>query len=244
MGPIFDSPPRIDQLVMAQGCFVPAGSTAVGITLPLIRSDQSDLHYSTRKGGAEFRFKRGTLTLNLCQEIHLSNALSTCARTIWFQHEQRHAAENFRLLCQMDAELRADEEFCSILVKPAGWTPVEQLSATGEAIQARVEAVFQRLNGAAAAALDTAYEWAALDRQVRARCKASVAPVLRMGMYGHGIDIVQVALNNQWPSAMPPLAIDADFGLRMDERVREFQRLQGLEEDGIVAELTRARLGL
>lgn len=243
-GPILDSPAVITQMAQAQGSPVPAGSTVVGITVPVIRSDQTGLQYHTRNNGTEFRFNTGTLSLTLRQEIHLSSGLSLCARTIWQQHEQKHVRDNERIMGRMDAELRADAQFAAILVSPTTWLPRNQFAATQQTIQARVGAVFTQLTGAAATALDTQQEYAATDRQVRIRCNAHVGGTLRLGMFGQGIDIVQSALNNHPPSLLPALTVDGVFGPKTQARVVEFQKLQHLTPDGVVGPNTRAALGL
>jgi hypothetical protein len=168
-GPILDDPARILQLAQAQGTHVPPGSTVVGITIPVLRIDQTALHYETRNN--DFRFNTGTLRLTLRQEIHLSNALSQCAQTIWLQHEQKHVRDNERLVSRMEAELRADSQFAAILVNPTAWLPRSQFGPTQQTIQARVGAVFMRLSQAAVQALDTAQEYANTEAQVRDHCK-------------------------------------------------------------------------
>jgi hypothetical protein len=243
-GPTLDSPAIITQLAQTQSSPVPTGATVVGITIPVIRSDQTALQYHTRNGGTEFRFNTGTLSLTLRQEIHLSNALSQCARTIWLQHEQKHVRDNEQIMSRMDAQLRADTQFADILVNPTVWRPRSQFGATQQTIQARVGAVFTRLTQGAATALDTRQEYANTDTQVRIRCNASVGGILRLGMYGQGIDILQSALNNHPPSVLAPLVVDGVFGRKTQERVIEFQRAKNLVPDGVVGPRTRGALGI
>ena len=243
--PILDDPANIARLARAQGSHIPAGSTVVGITIPIVRADQTGLHYHTRNGGTEFRFNTGTLKLTVRQEIHVSNALSPCARTIWGQHEQKHAQDNKRLAAKMDAELRADRDFADILVSPSGWRPRADFNRTQQKIQQRVAAIFAKLTGDAARRLDTKREYQSVERQVRARCGKTVANILKQGMYGHGIDIVQLALNNHPPTALPTLAVDGIYGAKTKERVVEFQVNERLKpKDGIVGPKTRSALGL
>ncbi|MCP4419355.1 MAG: peptidoglycan-binding protein [Chloroflexi bacterium] len=68
--------------------------------------------------------------------------------------------------------------------------------------------------------------------------------ILKQGMYGNGIDIVQHALNNESPSTLPPLVVDGIFGPKTDARVREFQRNRRLNPDGVVGPDTRNALGI
>ena len=242
--PILDDPTAIEDMARAQGSNVPRGSTVVGITVPIIRSDQTGLHYHTRNRGTEFRFNTGTLQLTLRQEIHLSRALSPCAQSIWLQHEQKHVHDNEQLMGRMDRELRADQEFIDILVTPTEWRPRNQFDQTQQNIQAIVGDVFERLTSAAAARQDTAQEYRRTERQVRLRCGHAVARVTRKGGYGQGIDIIQLALNNSPPTLLPPLVVDGIFGPKTDARVREFQGRNDLEPDGIVGPLTRRALGI
>jgi len=85
--PLIEDASVIEDLPEAQGAIIPTGGTVVGITIPIIRSDQTGLRYQTRNHDSEFMFNTGTLHLTLLQEIHMSDGLSMCARTIWLQHE-------------------------------------------------------------------------------------------------------------------------------------------------------------
>lgn len=240
-GAIINTPAEITAMATAQGSTVPAGSTVVGITIPIINSDQRGLQYQTRMNGTEFRFNTGTLALTLRQEIHLSSGLSQCARTIWLQHEQKHVRDNERIMARMDPALRADSQFSAILLHPT-WRPRSEFPAVQQTIQARVGAIFRDLTSAAAHALDTQREYADTDRQVRLRCGGAVGGALRMGMFGQGVDVLQSALNNRPPSAHPPLVVDGVFGQKTRTRVMEFQSANGLTPDGVVGPLTRAAL--
>jgi len=242
--PVFDDPATIASMALAQGSAIPAGSTVVGITVPVIRSDQTGLQYHTRNSGTEFIFNTGTLALTLRQEIHLSNALSPCARTIWHQHELKHTRDNEQLMARMDRELRADQEFQDILVAPSEWRARNRFNDTQTAIQEIVRDVFERLTTAAAARTDSRQEYRHVERQVRIRCGHSVSRILKQGMYGQGIDIVQLALNNE-PTLLPLLKVDGVFGPKTDARVREFQAQKHLiPPDGIVGPNTRRELGI
>ena len=242
--PTLDDPATIDGMARAHSSHVPSGVTAVAITVPIIRSDQTGLHYHTRNNGTEFRFNTGTLLLTLRQEIHVSRALSPCAQTIWLQHEQKHVEDNERLMSRMDPQLRADPEFADILVSPSAWRPRATFNATQQKIQERVGELFERLTTDAARRQDTRQEYQRAERQVRIRCGHTLGRILKLNMYGQGIDIVQLALNNQPPSMLQPLKVDGIFGPKTDARVREFQRNQHLNPDGIVGPNTRRALGL
>ncbi len=169
-GPIVESPAKIAALATALGITAPQGSVIVGVTQPVIQTDQTALQYETRNNNTEFRFSTGTLRLSLSQEIHLSTDLSSCAQTIWLQHEQKHVRDNEQILSRMDAELRADKPFAAILVNPAAWLPQAQFRPTQAAIKSRVDDIFKRLSSAAVQALDTPQEYANFKAQVSARC--------------------------------------------------------------------------
>jgi len=242
--PILDDPATIGSLASAHSSNVPPGTTAVAITIPTIRSDQTQLQYHTRNSGTEFRFNTGTLQLTLRQEIHVSRALSPCAQMIWLQHEQKHVQDNERLMSRMDHELRADREFADILVSPSGWRPRTSFNATQAKIQERVFLIFETLTTDAAGRQDTRQEYQRTERQIRIRCGHTLRRILKLNMYGQGIDIVQLALNNQPPSMLPPLKVDGVFGPKTKARVQEFQRDHSLNPDGIVGPNTRRALGL
>lgn len=242
--PILDDPATIEGMARAQGSAIPRGSTVVGITMPIIRSDQTGLQYHTRNNGTEFRFNTGTLRLTLRQEVHLSRALNPCAQTIWLQHEQKHVRDNEQLMGRMDQELRADQEFADMLVTPVDWHPRGQFNDFQQNVQFIVGDVFERLTSAAAAHQDSAQEYRRTERQIRIRCGHAVARTVRQGGYGQGIDIIQLALNNSPPTLLPPLVVDGIFGARTDARVREFQGRHELTPDGIVGPLTRRALGI
>ncbi|HTP87659.1 MAG TPA: hypothetical protein VMJ34_11940 [Bryobacteraceae bacterium] len=171
-GPTVDSPSRLAQLAQSQGTPAPSGSSIVGLTIPVIRSDQTALQFETRNHGSEFRFNTGTLRLSLRQEIHLSSDLSECARNVWLLHEQKHVRDNTNIMSRMESELRSDSQFAAILVNPT-WAPRSQFQAAQHTVQERVGAIFMRLSTAAVQALDTAQEYADTERQVRERCTDS-----------------------------------------------------------------------
>lgn len=248
LGPAsIDTPSAIAALATSTGNPPPPGATAVGVTVPVIRTDQTGLNYHTRNAGTEFRFNTGTLELTLRQEIHLSNALNLCARGIWLRHEEEHVFDNEEILDEMATEIRADPEIRRILVSPTRWLPRADFQRTQDTIQNRIATIFQRLTGEAARHRDTRREYENVDRQVRIRCGRTLAPGnLSQGMHGKGIDIVQNALNNSQPTRLAPLTVDGVFGPMTDARVREFQANQQppLTDDGIVGPKTKAALGL
>lgn len=61
---------------------------------------------------------------------------------------------------------------------------------------------------------------------------------LRYGDTGADVKTLQTALNGRGAS----LAVDGDFGAQTRDAVLKFQRLNGLEDDGIVGEKTWAAL--
>ncbi len=241
--PSFDSPATIAALAASNGSAVPAGATVVGITIPVLAHDFTALNFHTRNSGTEFRFNTGTLSLTLRQEVHVSNGLGPCARTVWLQHENLHLADNSRLLSDLDRELRADAVFASFLVTPVAWHPRSDFASVQSQIAARIGAVFTRLTNAAAVRRDSAGEYRRVERQIRARCGHSLDNVLRRGEYGQGIDILQLALNNE-PSILPRLAVDGVYGPRTEARVIEYQRNNGLEDDGVAGPDTQDSLGI
>ena len=241
--PIFETPATIVSLASSNGRSVPAGATVVGITIPVIRHDFTGLNFHTRLGGTEFRFNTGTLALTLRQEVHVSNGLGPCARTVWLQHENLHLADNSRLLGDLDRELRADAVFASFLVTPVAWHPRSDFANVQSQIAARIGAVFQRLTRAAATSRDSAAEYRRVERQIGLRCGHSLDDVLRRGEYGQGIDILQLALNAE-PTALPRLAVDGVFGPLTEARVKEFQRDNGLDDTGVAGPDTQDALGI
>jgi peptidoglycan hydrolase-like protein with peptidoglycan-binding domain len=242
--PILEDPSVIAELADRQGSIIPPGGTVIAITIPIIRSDQTGLQYFTRNRGTEFIFNTGTLRLSLRQEIHMSNGLGPCAQTIWLQHERKHVQDNEAIMLRMDHELRADQEFRDILVAPSEWRPRSRFQATQDAIQDIVADIFERLTSEAAARQDTSQEYRGVDRQVRLRCGHTLSRILRRGNYGDGVDLVQIALNAHPPSVLPPLQVDGVFGPKTETRVKEFQRLKHLSDDGVVGPDTKAALGL
>ena len=241
--PINASPAELQTLADEHGDIGPGGGTPVAITIPIIHQDQTGLNYDTRNGNTEFRFNTGTLRLTLRQEIHVSTALSPCAKTVWLQHEQKHVQDNERLMGRMDAELRANPEFAFILIRPT-WQRVTRFADTQRDIRDVVNETFVRLTTAAATRQDTAREYQTVERQIRIRCGNTVGKLLKLGSYGQGVDMIQLALNAHPPTILPLLKVDGVFGSKTDARVREFQRNNGLVPDGAVGNLTRTALGL
>lgn len=241
--PIFDSPATIASLAASNGHTVPAGGTVVGITIPIIAHDFTALAFHTRNSGTEFRFNTGTLSLTMRQEVHVSNGLGPCARTVWLKHEMLHVGDNARLLADLEPALRADPVFASLLVTPVAWHPRSQFANVQGQIAARIGAIFQNLTSAAATRRDSAAEYRRVERQIRLRCDHTVDRVLKRGEYGQGIDILQYVLNSE-PSALPQLEVDGIYGGKTEARVREYQRDNGLTEDGIAGPDTQDSLGI
>ena len=104
--------------------------------------------------------------------------------------------------------------------------------------------MFTRLTESAARHQDSRQEYQSVERQIRLRCGHTIGRLLRLGSYGQGVDMVQVALNNNPPTRLPLLKVDGVFGAKTEARVREFQRNRNLTPDGVVGADTRAALGL
>jgi hypothetical protein len=143
----------------------------VGVTVPVLRVDQSGLQYEQRSagGGTEFRFKTGTLLLTLRQQIYMVSTVPTCERTVWEPHERAHADDNVALLPQIEPAIRRDASLGTILITPQ-WRPRSQFQATQNAIQSGVGAIFRRLTGVAATRRDTPTEYARIRQQVSSSC--------------------------------------------------------------------------
>jgi len=63
-------------------------------------------------------------------------------------------------------------------------------------------------------------------------------PVLKQGMRGHNVKIMQRLLNYEEKRAWDDIKADGIFGSRTNEEVREFQKRAGLRPDGIVGKNT------
>jgi hypothetical protein len=63
-------------------------------------------------------------------------------------------------------------------------------------------------------------------------------PMLANGAKGAEVSELQRTLNARPPSALTPLIVDGIFGLKTQARVKEFQRRNGLQIDGIVGPAT------
>ena len=241
--PIGDSPETITRIAREHASFGPNSGTPIAITIPKIVSDQRHLHFETRNNDTEFRFDTGTLQLTLRQEIHISNALCPCARTVWLQHENKHVQDNERLMQRMDSELRANAEFAFVLIAP-NWQNRRIFADTQRNLQQVVGEVFERLTSSAVARQDTLQEYRTVERQIRLRCGHLIGSSLKLHNYGNGVDMVQVALNHQSPTQLPALKVDGIFGQKTDAKVREFQKNRRLSVDGIVGPDTKRTLGL
>ncbi len=66
--------------------------------------------------------------------------------------------------------------------------------------------------------------------------------ILTIGATGADVIELQVALNRHPPTQLPPLKTDGIFGLKTSARVKEFQRNNGLQIDGIVGSKTWMKL--
>jgi len=63
-------------------------------------------------------------------------------------------------------------------------------------------------------------------------------PILRQGMQGHNIKIMQRLLNYEEKRQWDRINADGIFGPRTTEEVKEFQKRAGLHADGVVGRLT------
>ncbi len=232
-------------VISGAGITVPAGRTPVGFTLPSISDDQTGLNFNMRNGNTQYIFDTGTLILTLRQQIFLLNSLGHCARSYWLRHEMHHVRDNVNIMNRIDSVLRADPQFASMLVNPTVWRAVAAGSPFS-IVRQRIGVVFSRMTSNAVSNVDTAAEYARVERTIRARCGGAIDRILKKGMQGHGIDRVQVELNAHPPTALPLLVPDGIFGTKTKTRVEEFQSNQTppLVDDGIVGPLTRAALGL
>lgn len=240
--PSLDSTARLVQLMTLQGQPVPSRGTITGLTIPFIRFDHSGLNYHTRHQDTEFRFNTGTLQLALRQEVHLLSSLNSCSQSCWLQHEQKHVADNIRLMPRVEIELRADQQFSEILISPSIWRPRANFPQIQRLISERIDTIFKRITGQAVHHLDSRQEYQRVERQIRLRCGKVLRLPLRQGMYGKGIDIIQLALNNESPSLLPPLVVDGIFGKNTNARVKEFQKDKELPSNGVVDSGTHAAL--
>jgi len=164
---------EIQDAATAQGN--PFGSRAIAITKPKLHHETKELEFETvtNSKGTSFRFKTGTLPLTLSQEIIVSDALNECQRKVWLTHEQAHVTDNEAVLKQMEAELKKDAQFSSILISPS-WTPVgtnnanfkQALKTIGE----RIGFVFKKLTTDAATARDTDAEYKKVEAEVKKQC--------------------------------------------------------------------------
>lgn len=144
---------------------------AAGVTVPVLRIDQSGLSYEQRRvrGGIEFRFRDGTLRLTQRQEILLANTLSDCERRIWESHEQDHVRDNQELVPRLEREIRAHRTLQDILINPR-WRPRSEFDTVQTTIRRAVDEIYQRSTRAAVQRRDTQSEYASIRRRIAERC--------------------------------------------------------------------------
>lgn len=65
---------------------------------------------------------------------------------------------------------------------------------------------------------------------------------LTLGSTAPDVNLLQTTLNNRPPTALPPLLVDGNFGSVTLQRVKEFQRNNGLLADGLVGPVTWGKL--
>lgn len=146
---------------------------AVGVTVPILRVDQTGLHYEQRrvKGGIEFRFQNGTLRLTQRQEVLLANTLSSCEQRIWEAHEQDHVRDNQELVPRLEREIRAHRTLQDILINPR-WRRRSEFDAVQRTIRETVAEIYQRLTREAVQRRDTQSEYESIQRRITERCGA------------------------------------------------------------------------
>ena len=63
-------------------------------------------------------------------------------------------------------------------------------------------------------------------------------PLLKIGMKGYNVKIMQRLLNHEERRAWDDIAVDGIFGPRTESEVKEFQGRAGLHQDGMVGKMT------
>lgn len=151
----------------------PDADKALAVTMPVIRIDQTGLHYYTRPrlNPTEFRFRTGSLQITLRQTIFIANNLSVCARGIWAQHEQDHVRDNQGIMRQMDRQIRNHRNLRTIFFNPQ-WRPRNSFNAIQNRIRTIVGGIFRRLTIDAARRRDVRAEYARVQRLILRTCPA------------------------------------------------------------------------
>ncbi len=160
----------LNRLFRAEGRRIPQGAKVVGITIPALTIDQTDLHFKTRNNGMEFQFDLGTLKLTLNQSIYLLKSLHVCERTVWLQHEFKHVRDNEEQLKRLEGELRTDKEFAGLLVKPTEWHLRLFFQNIQDKVYDLVSERFKRLTRAAGLERDSVAEYHRTEQQARMLC--------------------------------------------------------------------------
>lgn len=144
---------------------------AVGVTLPLLRIDQTGLEYEQRRvrSGIQFRFSAGMLRLTLRQSVYMANTLSNCAQKIWGEHEMDHVRDNQELMGQIEREIRHHRALQNIFNNPR-WRSRGEFNAVQSTIQSAVGEIFQRLTRDAVKKRDTQSEYDAIQRRIDEKC--------------------------------------------------------------------------
>lgn len=158
------------QLASQQGS--PFAQRAAGITVPVLRVNQTGLEYEQRRdrGQLQFRFSKGVLQLSLRQSVFLANTLSTCAQKIWEAHEMEHVRDNQELMKRMEREIKASRTLQDIFNNPT-WRPRKSFGAVQRTIQSTVGEIFQRLTREAVQKRDTQSGYEAIWRQIKEKCE-------------------------------------------------------------------------
>ena len=149
----------------------PNAAQVLAFTYPIIRSDQTGLHYFTRPRlhPTDFRFRTGVLRLTLRQTIHIANDLSACAQGIWAQHEQDHVRDNQGVMRQIDREIRIHHALQTIFFSPQ-WYPIGSFNKIQSRIKVTVSDIFKKLTLDAVKMRDTPAVYAQFQRRILRTC--------------------------------------------------------------------------
>jgi nucleoid-associated protein YgaU len=176
---------------------------AAAFTVPHIRIDLAQLHYTARvnSGAQQYSFDNtGTIGLALWQEMLVANDLPPGARRRWITHEKIHVADNQALMAGMPKTILSDPTVSSVLTQ-TGWHSQHEmqfLAGVNGKIFNAIAAIFRQLTGTKATARDTFSEYQTINRDILWNCPEDYIYQVRRGDTLHGLANYYFGIPNAW----------------------------------------------
>lgn len=144
-----------------------------GITTPGMRANPRNIQFTRQfhDGIPQFRYRGGSLEIQLWNQIYLSDRLGECERRIWETHEQDHVRDYVQLSGPLMRRLQ-DNTFMQEFFVERRWYPdtTESIRRIAASFERECTQIWQDLTRAAVQQRDTPAEYERVRALVRQTC--------------------------------------------------------------------------